>query len=1226
MSELTADPTVSSATPNERQDKEQEQQQESQHQLHDESIKNASTEVLVDTTILDRLAALHIIGDNNILTKKESLAEDEAGDLATPIPSTPPQEVADNEDACPAVASKAADDLDKPTLDQHNHNCVHEQNKQQIRSEANNNKLHDQSNSQTPPLAEQKEHQPPCKNDADIPKAELDEAVTPPLTPRKRIEKSAELTRSILAGEVSDTSECSVDVDNDEEDDTREINVTKVSEASNGKLASSDVSDEEMFIEDQEEEDVEEEEEFHDIEEEKHKTSQEFVDADKNSPLANTTSTPTSAVKDTHDESEKPCDASVNQASITDNHSQLQQRSNETSSDEKTVDPKISIKSEPEQVANGFKPKASNSDWADIMLSNIKTSAESNSPSPADENSADPIEEGTQVVEDVDGQEKQSDEAEKKKLDLDEDVKNPQYIPKKGVFYEHDDRSHDVEGDKQTSTTSKKGDDGNEVKESPGTKKLLSQDKQNDNRRGNRRQQRTDSERWGHDLFRDERQKPKSKNEQGTPFGYDGRHERSGRNQGDHRRGPNTNADRQQISQDSQRSRQNRDNRTPRSGQAPNRSRERKPRRQNNRNRNDSSLGTPSKRDGQQVAKPAKTETQDTPKTDTDVRQQQQPGLASQHQSNFQSIRRDNRDGSSRDRNNRNDNRNRRQNSKDRPNINSNEIKLPPITTVMPPITTWSNKIEDMVKEDALNASPARQNQQNNHNAAATKSREHSEDQWPVNNPSKNHFQDRTARNINDNRHQQQQPQYNSRGRYQDRDNEPHRQMQFVNRSHYGDRSNQQNRDWGRNNNYNSYSKQNEPIKTQTFENSRLSQSNMNRNIVRDGRDIINERRMQGQQNFASKGLTSGDQQLHQQRQLQHTQYLQQLAQQQNHQTQHHQQQMMQHIHHHHQQQPSNQHLRQQQPNSQNQQQSHMAGSGHSNVNATQPPQQTTSNNPRNSQQPSQAHGQAQSSQQQARSTMVMSSNMTEGSAREPARITHPAVSSSASELISSRPIIKTDTYNAAGVQPPAHSQQPSQQGHRSLGGPHAQPGGSNSAAGVAATPMAPVPPHMGPTGSQTQYYPPPNSTRDAMAAAAAAAAASASAYHGYMPGGHSVMDTNTRYHMSSHDHYVMAGPGQGAMIPASSVMHQPGMYGNATGAGGGTVASSAYMTQPGSTLSPSSNIPVTGAGPPPPMDPYLQHSQYAPPPYSNPYTQPQHDHQAPPPQSNQAYPYWAYN
>lgn len=40
-----------------------------------------------------------------------------------------------------------------------------------------------------------------------------------------------------------------------------------------------------------------------------------------------------------------------------------------------------------------------------------------------------------------DGEEEQNEDS--KKVDDDEDRSNPQYIPKRGVFYEHDDRTAD---------------------------------------------------------------------------------------------------------------------------------------------------------------------------------------------------------------------------------------------------------------------------------------------------------------------------------------------------------------------------------------------------------------------------------------------------------------------------------------------------------------------------------------------------------------------------------------------------------------------------------------------------------------------------------------------------------------------------------------------------------------------------------------------------------------
>ncbi|GJQ82439.1 hypothetical protein Trydic_g11853 [Trypoxylus dichotomus] len=85
-----------------------------------------------------------------------------------------------------------------------------------------------------------------------------------------------------------------------------------------------------------------------------------------------------------------------------------------------------------------------------------------------------------------------------KKVDDDEDKKNPQYIPKRGTFYEHDDRT----ADDIDSPESEKND-----KES---KKKVWQDKK---------------ERWSHDRFNDMEQAPKSRSELIAIYGYDIRNE-----------------------------------------------------------------------------------------------------------------------------------------------------------------------------------------------------------------------------------------------------------------------------------------------------------------------------------------------------------------------------------------------------------------------------------------------------------------------------------------------------------------------------------------------------------------------------------------------------------------------------------------------------------------------------------------------------------------------------
>ncbi|KAL3286968.1 hypothetical protein HHI36_001454 [Cryptolaemus montrouzieri] len=88
-----------------------------------------------------------------------------------------------------------------------------------------------------------------------------------------------------------------------------------------------------------------------------------------------------------------------------------------------------------------------------------------------------------------------------KKVDDDEDKKNPQYIPKRGTFYEHDDRTAD---DLEAAEAEEK-----EKQEKEGKKKLW-QDKK---------------ERWSHDRFNDQEQAPKSKSELIQIYGYDIRNE-----------------------------------------------------------------------------------------------------------------------------------------------------------------------------------------------------------------------------------------------------------------------------------------------------------------------------------------------------------------------------------------------------------------------------------------------------------------------------------------------------------------------------------------------------------------------------------------------------------------------------------------------------------------------------------------------------------------------------
>ena len=93
---------------------------------------------------------------------------------------------------------------------------------------------------------------------------------------------------------------------------------------------------------------------------------------------------------------------------------------------------------------------------------------------------------------------------EEAKVDDDEDRRNPQYIPKRGVFYEHDDREDDEVAD-----TAKEG-----------------EEETNDKQLGKQKVWRSEqTERWGHDKFLELEQEPKSKEELVAAYGYDIRNE-----------------------------------------------------------------------------------------------------------------------------------------------------------------------------------------------------------------------------------------------------------------------------------------------------------------------------------------------------------------------------------------------------------------------------------------------------------------------------------------------------------------------------------------------------------------------------------------------------------------------------------------------------------------------------------------------------------------------------
>ena len=94
----------------------------------------------------------------------------------------------------------------------------------------------------------------------------------------------------------------------------------------------------------------------------------------------------------------------------------------------------------------------------------------------------------------------QEEEKPQRKLDDDEDRRNPQYIPKRGTFYEHDDRT----AEEVTESTAEP-----QVERETKEKKVW-KDKE---------------DRWNHDRYNDEEQAPKSHDELIAVYGYDIRNE-----------------------------------------------------------------------------------------------------------------------------------------------------------------------------------------------------------------------------------------------------------------------------------------------------------------------------------------------------------------------------------------------------------------------------------------------------------------------------------------------------------------------------------------------------------------------------------------------------------------------------------------------------------------------------------------------------------------------------
>ncbi|RWS24267.1 protein CASC3-like isoform X2, partial [Leptotrombidium deliense] len=111
-----------------------------------------------------------------------------------------------------------------------------------------------------------------------------------------------------------------------------------------------------------------------------------------------------------------------------------------------------------------------------------------------------------------DGQESGDQSGSPDDLDDDEDKRNPQYIPKRGAFYEHDDRMvAAVE----------------EVEKVPEEPIIIAKNTESFEKAPNKKGKKlwAESDKWSHDLFNEDEQKPKSRDEVYSTYGYDIRNE-----------------------------------------------------------------------------------------------------------------------------------------------------------------------------------------------------------------------------------------------------------------------------------------------------------------------------------------------------------------------------------------------------------------------------------------------------------------------------------------------------------------------------------------------------------------------------------------------------------------------------------------------------------------------------------------------------------------------------
>ncbi|XP_041972582.1 protein CASC3-like isoform X3 [Aricia agestis] len=98
-----------------------------------------------------------------------------------------------------------------------------------------------------------------------------------------------------------------------------------------------------------------------------------------------------------------------------------------------------------------------------------------------------------------------------RRVDDDEDRSNPQYIPKRGTFYEHDDRTA-ASGEESSNTTSETVSEKKEGPETPAERRRPPRKSETLNK-------------WSHDKYNENEQMPKSRDELVAIYGYDIRNE-----------------------------------------------------------------------------------------------------------------------------------------------------------------------------------------------------------------------------------------------------------------------------------------------------------------------------------------------------------------------------------------------------------------------------------------------------------------------------------------------------------------------------------------------------------------------------------------------------------------------------------------------------------------------------------------------------------------------------